>query len=177
MLNLISFGGPQQGVFGLPDCPSLSSSTCEHLRELLNYGAYLTWMQDFLVQATYWHDPLHEDKYRNYSTFLADINNEVVVKQEYIENLKSLKRLVLVKFINDTIVVPKESEWFGFYRSGQDTEVVGMEETSLYQENRLGLKSMSDSGQLVLLETEGNHLQFTKEWFVKNILPILTEED
>lgn len=162
-------------MFGLPDCPSLSSSTCEHLRELLNYGAYLTWVQHFLVQATFWHDPLHEDKYRKYSTFLADINNEEAVNQQYVDNLKDLKRLVLVKFINDTIVQPRETSWFGYYRPGQDTELVSMEETSLYKDDRLGLRAMKEAGQLVLLETEGDHLQFTKDWFVKNILPILTD--
>uniref|UniRef100_A0A336MSF6 Palmitoyl-protein thioesterase 1 n=1 Tax=Culicoides sonorensis TaxID=179676 RepID=A0A336MSF6_CULSO len=176
IFNLISLGGQHQGVFGLPDCPSLSSATCEYLRESLNYGAYLSWMQKFLVQATYWHDPLHEDKYRNFSTFLADINNEREINQEYVENLKRLKRLVLVKFMNDTIVQPRESQWFGFYRPGQDEEVIEMEETDLYKNDRLGLKSMKASGHLFFLETEGNHLQFTKEWFVKNILPILTEE-
>jgi palmitoyl-protein thioesterase len=51
-------------------------------------------MQDYLVQATYWHDPLNEDEYRNYSSFLADINNEREINENYVENLKQLKRLV-----------------------------------------------------------------------------------
>lgn len=33
-------------------------------------------MQESLVQASYWHDPLKEDEYRKKSIFLADINNE-----------------------------------------------------------------------------------------------------
>lgn len=31
-----------------------------------------------LVQAQYWHDPLNDDLYKNYSLFLADINQERV---------------------------------------------------------------------------------------------------
>lgn len=40
MINLISFGGQHQGVFGLPNCPSLSEATCEYFRQLLNVAAY-----------------------------------------------------------------------------------------------------------------------------------------
>jgi len=176
IVNLVSLGGQHQGVFGLPNCPGLSSKICEGLREMLNYGAYYSWVQDYLVQATYWHDPLNEDEYKKYSSFLADINNENEIKEEYKSNLLSLKRLVLVQFMNDTIVQPKESQWFGFYKPGQDKELQTMEETTLYTEDRLGLKQMNENGQLILLETEGNHLQFSKEFFIKNILPILTEE-
>jgi palmitoyl-protein thioesterase len=40
MKNLVSLGGQHQGVFGLPNCPSLSKKTCEYFRELLNLAAY-----------------------------------------------------------------------------------------------------------------------------------------
>lgn len=53
-------------------------------------------MQDFLVQATYWHDPLHEDKYVEHSSFLADINNEKSINQTYIDNLMKLNRFVRI---------------------------------------------------------------------------------
>lgn len=49
-------------------------------------------MQQHLVQSTYWHDPLNEEKYRQGSTFLADINNEREVNRTYIENLQRLKK-------------------------------------------------------------------------------------
>lgn len=53
------------------------------------------WVQDFLVQATYWHDPFNEDKYKDHSSFLADINNEKSINQTYIDNLMKLNRFVL----------------------------------------------------------------------------------
>lgn len=40
MLNLISLGGQHQGVFGLPNCPSLSHKSCESFRKMLNVAAY-----------------------------------------------------------------------------------------------------------------------------------------
>lgn len=84
--------------------------------------------------------------------------------------------MVLVKFENDTIVQPKESQWFGFYKPGQDKETIPLEETDLYIKDQLGLQAMKQSGQLVFLQTEGNHLQFKREWFVENLLPILKEQ-
>lgn len=37
---------------------------------------FLRYIQESLVQAAYWHDPLKEDEYRKKNIFLADINNE-----------------------------------------------------------------------------------------------------
>ena len=50
-------------------------------------------MQNILVQAQYWHDPLHFDTYVEKSQFIAEINNEKAVKNEsYAINLSSLVR-------------------------------------------------------------------------------------
>jgi len=43
-------------------------------------GAYQSWIQAFVVQAQYWHDPTREEKYKAKSIFLADINNEKDIK-------------------------------------------------------------------------------------------------
>lgn len=57
-------------------------------------------MQDKLVQAEYWHDPLHEDLYRNKSVFLADINNDRDMKNEtYKRNLMDLNKYVTKFFL------------------------------------------------------------------------------
>ena len=44
MNNLITLGGQHQGVFGLPNCPSVSVKTCEYFRKLLNNAAYLEYI-------------------------------------------------------------------------------------------------------------------------------------
>ncbi|PNJ89759.1 PPT1 isoform 6, partial [Pongo abelii] len=106
-----------------------------------------------LVQAEYWHDPIKEDVYRNHSIFLADINQERGINESYKKNLMALKKFVMVKFLNDSIVDPVDSEWFGFYRSGQAKETIPLQETSLYTQDRLGLKEMDNAGQLVFLAT------------------------
>ncbi|KAJ8966260.1 hypothetical protein NQ317_000534 [Molorchus minor] len=168
--NLISLGGQHQGVYGLPNCGSLSHPTCDYLRRILNHAAYLGWVQKKLVQATYWHDPLNEEEYRNYSTFLADINNERQINQDYIKSIQSLDNLVLVKFDSDTMVQPVETEWFGFYKPGQAVEIENLQESALFIDDRLGLQKLNDESRLHFLSVPGNHLIFDWPWFQDNII-------
>lgn len=58
---------------------NISSTLCNEIRELLNLGAYNRYVQEILVQAQYWHDPLNENEYREKSLFIADINQEKVI--------------------------------------------------------------------------------------------------
>ncbi|KAK9394782.1 palmitoyl-protein thioesterase 1 [Crotalus adamanteus] len=174
MFNLISIGGQHQGVFGFPHCPGESSHLCDWLRKVLNI-AYTDVVQQHLVQAQYWHDPVNEQQYRKSSLFLADINQERVINETYKKNLMSLKKFVMVRFLNDTMVDPPASEWFGYYRSGQSKDTIPLQETTLYMEDRLGLKEMDKAGKLVFLGAEGDHLRFSKEWFFKNIVPFLSD--
>jgi len=176
MYNLISLGGQHQGVFGLPKCSAPKKEWCEIVDKLITHVAYADWVQRFLVQAEYWHDPFKNDDYVQKSVFLADINNERSVNQTYKENLQRLDNLVLVLFENETIVQPKESEWFGYFKVGSDKEMVPMEKSVLYTDDRLGLKAMKEAGKLHLLSSPGDHLQFTKDWFKVNILkPFLAQ--
>ncbi|XP_013110080.1 palmitoyl-protein thioesterase 1 [Stomoxys calcitrans] len=174
MKVLITLGGQHQGVFGLPKCPSLSSRTCELMRKILNKAAYEEWPQLNFVQATYWHDPLKEREYIAHSSFLADINNEVYVNGLYADNLNRLDKFVMVKFLNDTIVQPKESQWFEFYKPGQDKEILPLKQSKVYEQ--LSLKQMDINNKLVFLAVEGDHLQIDKEWFLQNIIPLLSAE-
>nr|KAG5711708.1 hypothetical protein BaRGS_023472 [Batillaria attramentaria] len=170
MLNLISVGGQHQGVYGFPRCPGENETLCNIVRELLNVGAYVDFVQDHLVQAEYWQDPLNEAEYRSKSVFLADINQENKVNSSYKENLLKLKNLVLVKFLQDGMVDPRESEWFGFYKEGQAKEVLPMEQTKLWTEDRLGLQKLNATNRLHFLGCPGDHLQFTEQWFIDNIV-------
>lgn len=38
----------------------------------------------------------------------------------------------MVKFLNDTIVQPKETSWFEFYGDGQDRTIVPLSESKVY---------------------------------------------
>uniref|UniRef100_A0A3Q2D8V7 Palmitoyl-protein thioesterase 1 n=1 Tax=Cyprinodon variegatus TaxID=28743 RepID=A0A3Q2D8V7_CYPVA len=126
-----------------------------------------------LVQAQYWHDPLNDDLYKKHSLFLADINQERAVNETYRKNLQRLQKFVMVKFLQDTVVDPVDTEWFGFLKAGQAKETETLQESVLYKEDRLGLAAMDAAQKLVFLSTDGDHLQFSREWFTANLLPLL----
>lgn len=128
--------------------------------------------QTFFTPASYWHD-INDGRYRAESSFLAVINNENEINPDYIGNLKSLKKLVLVKYEDDIGVVPKESTWFGYY--DRDEKVIPMEELEIYKSDRLGLKSMKENGKLILLTAPLGHLKLDEAWFIAHIIPLLTE--
>lgn len=171
--NLISIGGQHQGVYGFPKCPGVNYTICEYMRELLDIGAYVGWIQDFLVQAEYWHDPFNEGEYLSDCVFLPDINNENSINQTYKDNMISLQNFVMVKFLEDTMVQPIESEWFGFYELGQDVVTIPLQQTDLYIQDWIGMKTLDQQGKLQFLSVEGDHLQFTDEWFYENMIPLL----
>ncbi|KAG8230141.1 hypothetical protein J437_LFUL010633 [Ladona fulva] len=170
MINLISVGGQHQGVYGLPHCYYPNHKWCDYIRKILNFGAYFKWVQNSLVQAEYWHDPINEDSYKKGSIFLADINNEDVVNKTYIQQLTKLENFVMVKFNNDTMVEPRESEWFEFYAPGQGKNITPLRESKIYTQDRLGLRQMDKAGKLHFLALDGEHLQFEEEWWVQNSL-------
>jgi len=169
MKNFISIGGQHQGVYGLPKCPA-SGAICNVVRELLNHGAYIPFIQNTLVQAEYWHDPINEQLYIDNSVFLGDINNEKTINNDYKTNLLKLENMVLVKFLQDTMVVPPDSEWFGFYTPGQAVTIQQMNETDLYTEDKIGLQELNNQGKVAFLSVDADHLQFTDEWFIDSII-------
>ena len=60
----------------------------------------------------------------------------------YSENLQKLEKLVLVKFMNDTVVDPRGTEWFDYFAPGQGQEMLPMRESALYKVKvYLGYKS------------------------------------
>jgi hypothetical protein len=40
-----------EGVYGVPQCLGEDHTLCDYMRRLLNYGAYVGWIQRFLVQV------------------------------------------------------------------------------------------------------------------------------
>ena len=138
----MTFGSPHQGVFGVPSCqsfigdPVLGPALCELVRRLLNEGAYIPWIQrqhqkphkydcyiihsDLIAPAQYWHDPFNHTHFLNGSIYLADINNERAEKrEEYRENLLLLENFVMVRWRDETTIIPAASSQFGFYLPGQ----------------------------------------------------------
>jgi len=165
--NLISLGGQHQGVYGLPDCNS--PTLCDYIRRLLTLGAYEKEVQEHLVQAQYWHDPMNEKQYKERNIFLADINNERHVNQSYKLRLSRLDNFVLVKFEGDEMVVPPESSHFEFFVPNQKKDILPLEQSPIWLEDRLGLPSLKETDRLKFISLPGNHLQYKMPWFLSEI--------
>ena len=177
MKTLITFGSPHQGVFGVPGCNETTDSflLCEMVRQLISAGAYEDWIQDLVAVAQYWHDPLNSTNYRQGSHFLAPINNELELKNgDYKRRIEQLENFVMVMFNQDDVVDPKESAHFEFYSPGQDSEILPLNESALYQEDWLGLRTLSESGRLHFFSVDGKHVQIDYEWVAHNIIPFLS---
>lgn len=175
MKVLVSLGGQHQGVYGLPHCKTtgLTQPLCGLVRRLLSQLAYFGWVQHGLTQAQYWHDGHRPDRYRRGSTFLSDINNDLADPSQrnrtYADNLAKLEALVLVRFNLDTMVVPVESQWFEFY-APDSKEIVPLESSALYKEDWIGLRALDETGRLVRLSVDCDHLRFSWPWFYENVV-------
>ncbi|KIP10956.1 hypothetical protein PHLGIDRAFT_100544 [Phlebiopsis gigantea 11061_1 CR5-6] len=165
--NLITFGAQHMGVSDLPACKPYDI-TCQLARRATRNGVYTEWAQANVVQAQYYRDADQLPRYLERNHFLPSINNEVDddVNATYASNLEALNKLVLVMFAKDTMVVPKESSWFGSYAPADDAlapakTIIPMRLQPLYTQNRIGLRTLDDRGDLILTTCDGAHMQLS----------------
>ena len=82
--------------------------------------------------------------------------------------------MVLIKFNQDTMVVPRESSHFGYYSPGQQTKISNMTELPVFTEDRIGLKDMLANDQIDFISTDGDHFGlYNEDLFVKEIVRYL----
>ena len=91
----------------------------------------------------------------------------------YKSNLLKLEKLVLIKFSEDNTVVPRGSEWFDFYQLGQAQEMLPYNQTQLYIEDWIGLRTLDEENKLDFLISPGGHLHFSDEFFSKVVTKYL----
>merc|ERR1712224_1047326 len=99
---------------------------------------------------------------------MPDINNERNPHESYTENFKSVNKIGLVKALKDEMVYPNDSEWFGFYKDGDEKTIVEMKDIDWYKNDLFGLKSMDQMGKLnATISTPGDHLRFSDAWLMQ----------
>ncbi|GKT32964.1 putative multi-domain containing protein [Aduncisulcus paluster] len=181
VIAYISLAGVHGGFFGddLDDVP-LFGIEDNDLAKLVGTFLYELSFQDFFMPAGYWRDPMHLDVYREYSSVLAYINNEVSHPNRniYKERLSSLDLFVLVGAPNDGVINPYISSWFGFYSDGSTVEFTYLEDNEdLWTNDVLGLKSLFDDGKLLFLDSGLYHNDYKREvgydFFVNTLLPLV----
>ena len=144
--NLLTFGSQHNGISAFQGCAPFDL-LCKGAQLLLRAGTWTQTVQSKLVPAQYFRDPAQLEQYLEHSNFLADINNERVLKNKtYKENILKLENFVMYLFDEDTTVIPKETSWFGEINEEQ---YVPLKNRSIYTEDWLGLKQLDEEGKLV----------------------------
>lgn len=166
----VTLGGPHMGVSKLPNC--LSGFVCALVNDALDQGVYSPFSQDHVGPAGYFKDQFDFANYLKASNFLANLNNERSINPNYKQGIQSLDNLVLIKFTEDTVVDPPDSEWFGYFENNT-WKLQYMNETSDYLNDLIGLQEIFNQGKIHFIPIVGNHLQFTEQEFTQQILPYL----
>lgn len=168
----LAVGGPQMGVYAIPEC--YDNFFCNIVNFVVRQGVYLSIFQNHIAPANYFKDAKSYKSYLDGCKYLPDLNNERPEKNStHKERFGGLEALMLVKFNNDTTVIPKESAWFGFYDS--NLNLVDMTETQLYQEDFIGLKKLDLSGKVKRVELPGGHMHYTKTDIENIFVPFLRQ--
>ncbi len=177
VFTYISWGGAQQGVFGIPGTFDNYLKWLDSFEEQAHKLFYSWFFQKFVSLASYWHDTLHYEKYIKKSCFLPYLNNEIDHQHAALfkENICKLTNMVLVQSSNDDIVEPLISCHFGFYKKGSKTDIEKIFDTEIYKNDTLGLKTLHETGRLHLRFAKCAHFlyQEDEENFVNNTLPFL----
>lgn len=157
--SLVTFGSQHNGISEFQKCGA-TDWLCKGAETLLRTNTWSSFVQNRLVPAQYYRDPAKLEEYLENSNFLADINNERVLKnQTYKENLEKLERFVMYTFEDDTTVVPKESGWFSeVEENGNITE---LKDRDIYKEDWVGLKGLDKKGALEFRSTPGGHMSLS----------------
>lgn len=156
--SLVTFGAQHNGIVDFRSCGA-TDWLCKGAMALLRGNTWSGFVQGRLVPAQYYRDPGAEEfaKYLEHSNFLADVNNERVLKNRtYAENLARLENFVMYMFENDTVAIPKESAWF---EEVNGTEVTPLRARRLYREDWLGLRELDRKGGLRFRTTPGEHME------------------
>ncbi|XP_062146278.1 uncharacterized protein LOC133854208 [Alnus glutinosa] len=171
--NFVSLGGPHAGTASVPLCGS--GVLCIIADKLIKSEIYSEYIQDHLAPSGYLKLPNAVSDYLERCRFLPKLNNELPIDKNstYKERFTSLQNLVLIMFEHDTVLIPKETSWFGYYPDGAFNPVLPPRQTKLYVEDWIGLKTLDEAGRVKYVSVPGNHLGISERDMKKYVVPYL----
>ncbi|RLN16032.1 palmitoyl-protein thioesterase 1 isoform X2 [Panicum miliaceum] len=171
--NFISIGGPHAGTASVPLCGS--GFLCILIDNLIKLEIYSDYVQAHLAPTGYLKIPTDMEDYLKGCRFLPKLNNEIPSERNatYKERFSSLENLVLIMFEDDAVLIPRETAWFGYYPDGAFNPVLPPQETKLYTEDWIGLKTLDEAGRVKFVSVPGGHLRISRSDMKKYIVPYL----
>ena len=157
------------GVNGVPHC-GFESGLCSIMNKFIGkYLVYSKFVQEVVGPAGYYRDSFNLKQYQTGSTFLAALNNERDFDQKSKDRFMNIEKLILIKFNQDTMIIPKETAWFQAYKPGT-TDVIPMDQTDLYLNDLIGLKYLDQNSKVYKYSVEADHLQISREELIQYVI-------
>ncbi|KAK6251078.1 hypothetical protein SCA6_005083 [Theobroma cacao] len=174
--NFISLGGPHAGTASVPLCGS--GFLCLIADKLIKSEIYTDYIQAHLAPSGYLKLPNDIVHYLEKCRFLPKLNNELPGERNstYKERFTRLQNLVLIMFEQDNVLIPRETSWFGYYPNGGFKPVIRPQETKLYTEDWIGLKTLDDAGRVHYISVSGGHLGISRKDMKKHVVPYLKDQ-
>ncbi|CAH9145934.1 unnamed protein product [Cuscuta epithymum] len=172
--NFISVGGPDAGHASTYPCGKFP--WCNTIGHFYGMGVYNDFAQTHLAPSGYIKIPSDIPGYLKGCRYLPRLNNEIKDKDSALRKKKfsSLERLVLVLFQADTIILPQESSWFGYYPNGDFSKAVPMQQTDVYKKDLFGLQTLDKAKKIKFFKVPGFHLGITPPEIQKYMVPYMT---
>lgn len=160
------------GTEAIPNCTS--GIFCHFLAKLTDDAVYFKYAQDFVGPAGYFRDPTHMSWYLEDSVFLPFLNNEKT-HSKFASNktrFTGLNAYMMVEFLKDTMIYPKETAIFGSHDT-DGTTLLTMEQQPIYLSDAFGLKTMNTAGKIKKIFIDGEHLRFSEADIKNTFIPFL----
>lgn len=172
--NWASIGGPNMGVDDIPHC--FEGSICALVNSVVRDVVYTSLIQNLVGPAGYFRDIYHQAQYDAGSVFLPYLNNEELTEAADTraarkERFSALNGAMLMMFTEDTMVHPKESEWF--QQMDSEGNLQALEDSDFYKNDYLGVKALNEAGRIQFVSVVGDHLQFSADDISNTIVPFL----
>jgi palmitoyl-protein thioesterase len=159
--RLVTFGGPHSGVAIIPFTSSNSFMNKTVLRL-----CFYPFIENIVGPCGYIRSTKYYDSYHTADNFIADLNNEFELNEDYIQRLQSLDVLMTVQFLQDQMVQPYNTSTFGYYKDDTYEDYVELEDQEIYTKDKLGLKEINESGKMFRCDIDGDHLQISEDEMV-----------
>ncbi|CAA0842737.1 alpha/beta-Hydrolases superfamily protein [Striga hermonthica] len=172
--SLISLAGPHAGIAAVPLCGS--ALVCILVDFLIKFAIYSDFVQEHLAPASFIKIPTDLNDYKEGCSFLPKLNNEIYKNSTYKERFSSLENLVLIMFEKDSILVPRETSWFGYFPDDSWETILPAQQTTLYTEDWIGLKTLDEAGKVKFVNVSGGHLDISYGEMKKYIVPYLVDK-
>lgn len=136
---------------------------------------YEPFYQQHLSLSGYWRDPTDLATYLQNCSYLPVLNNERVttLSKQYKANILSLTNYVLIWSPNDEVLKPPASGKFSVFDINYN--IIPLEETALYIQDLLGLRTLAERKQLSMYETNCSHVEHNDPVCFDQLYDILQE--